>query len=159
MQESANETQNQLNGDTPPLVQENSDVEISFQLSMPNGVVVEETGEGESFRFTIGDGTFLNKLDELLIGLEVGTTGTFTIPPEQGFGQPDPANLQTMSKSDFPADMPLEEGHVIGFNTPTGEEIPGKVHEVDGDKVIIDFNHPLAGQTVIFKAKILAIHS
>lgn len=141
------------------VVGEHSDIEIEFQLSMANGTLVEETEEGEPFRFTVGDGTFLNKLDELLIGLEVGTTGTFSLPPEQAFGQPDSANFQTISRSDFPADMPLEEGHVIGFNTPTGQEVPGKVHQVEGDQIVIDFNHPLAGQTIIFKATIKAIHS
>lgn len=145
--------------ETPPLVGEHSDIEIRFKLSLPSGTVVEETPEGETFRFTVGDGTFLNKLDELLIGLEVGTTGTFTIPPEQAFGHSDPANLQTMPRSDFPPEMTLEEGYVIGFNTPTGEEVPGKVHQLKGDEVVIDFNHPLADQTVIFEATIVAIHS
>ncbi len=159
MVESANEKQK--NSQTAELLQvgENSDVEISFSLSILDGPVVEETEEGESFRFQIGDGTFLNKLDELLIGLEIGTTGTFTIPPDEAFGQRASENMQTMQRSDFPADMVLEEGHVIGFNTPTGEEIPGKVEQIDGDKVVIDFNHPLAGLFIVFKAKIEAIHS
>lgn len=158
MQESANAKPDQAQN--PPLtVGENSDIEISFKLTLVDGTVVEETEGDESFRFTVGDGTFINKLDELLIGLEVGTTGTFTLPPEQAFGQADPANLQTLSRTDFPADMDMQEGYVIGFNTPTGEEVPGKVHELKGDDVVIDFNHPLAGQMVVFKATIKAIHS
>lgn len=159
MQDSANE--NKVTSKSSPILQvgENSDIEISFSLSIFEGPVVEETDEGETFRFTVGDGTFLNKLDELLIGLEVGTTGTFMIPPEEAFGHKSSENLQTMSRQDFPADMTLEEGHVIGFDTPTGDEIPGKIEKVDGDKVVIDFNHPLAGLTVKFVAKIEAIHS
>lgn len=159
MQDSANE--NKVTSKSSPILQvgENSDIEISFSLSIFEGPLVEETDEGETFRFTVGDGTFLNKLDELLIGLEVGTTGTFMIPPEEAFGHKSSENLQTMSRQDFPADMTLEEGHVIGFDTPTGDEIPGKIEKVDGDKVVIDFNHPLAGLTVKFVAKIEAIHS
>lgn len=161
MPDSVNESQKPKNNQDTPVQQvgENSDVEISFSLSIFEGPVVEATEEGETFRFNIGDGTFLSKLDELLIGLEVGTTGTFTIPPDDAFGQRSAENIQTMNCSDFPADMALEEGHVIGFNTPTGEEVPGKVEKVEGDKVVIDFNHPLAGLFVVFKAKIEAIHS
>ena len=140
-------------------VGEKSEIEIAFRLSIFEGPVVEETAEGETFRFTIGDGTFLNKLDELLIGLEVGTTATFMIPPDEAFGQKSLANFQTMSVQDFPKEMPLKEGHVIGFNTPMGEEIPGKIENIDGDKVEVDFNHPLAGLTIDFMAKIEAIHS
>lgn len=141
------------------LVRENSEIEISFSLSIFEGPMVEETEEGETFRFTIGDGTFLNSLDELLVGLEVGTTGTFIVSPDDAFGQRSSENFQTMSRQDFPVDMPLEEGHVIGFDTPTGDEVPGKIEKVDGDDILIDFNHPLAGLSVVFKAKIEAIHS
>ena len=159
MQDSANE--NKVTSNSSPILQvgENSDIEISFSLSIFEGPVVEKTDEGETFRFTVGDGTFLDKLDELLIGLEVGTTATFMIPPEEAFGHKSSENVQTMSRQDFPEDMTLEEGHVIGFDTPTGDEIPGKIEKVDSDNVVIDFNHPLAGLTVNFEAKIEAIHS
>ena len=159
MQDSESENKNNIDEKRVLQVGEKSDVEISFSLSIFEGPVVEETEEGETFRFTIGDGTFLNKLDELLIGLEVGTTATFTIPPDEAFGQKSSGNYQTMSRQDFPADMMLEEGHVIGFDTPTGEEVPGKIEKVEGDEVLIDFNHPLAGLTIVFMAKIEAIHS
>lgn len=138
-------------------VQEDSHIEISFSLSLLDGTLVEQTDEGEVFGFQVGDGQFLNKLDELLIGLEVGTTGKFTLMPEQAFGLPDPENYQTLSRSDFPAEMVLEEGFVIGFQAPTGEEVPGTVHEVKEDEIVIDFNHPLAGQPIIFEAKVEAI--
>jgi len=159
VQESANEHKSTANNSPVLQVGEHSDIEISFSLSIFEGPVVEETDAGETFRFTVGDGTFLNKLDELLIGLEVGTTATFMIPPEEAFGHKSSENFQTLSRQDFPADMTLEEGHVIGFDTPTGDEIPGKIEKVDGDQILIDFNHPLAGLTVNFVAKIEAIHS
>lgn len=159
MQDSVSE--NKSTATTSPVLQvgEHSDIEISFSLSIFEGPVVEETEEGETFRFTVGDGSFLNKLDELLIGLEVGTTATFMIPPEEAFGHKSSENFQTMTRQDFPADMALKEGHVIGFDTPTGDEIPGKIEKVNGDEILIDFNHPLAGLTVNFVAKIEAIHS
>lgn len=146
-----------MNPENVKTVQENSQVEITFKLSLLDGTLVEKTEEDEVFAFQIGDGQFLNNLDELLIGLEVGTTGKFTLMPEQAFGLPDPVNFQTMPKTDFPKDMPLEEGYVIGFNTPTGEEVPATIYDVKDDDVVIDFNHPLAGQVIVFEAKIEAI--
>ncbi|MDA3808153.1 MAG: FKBP-type peptidyl-prolyl cis-trans isomerase [Thiomicrorhabdus sp.] len=142
-----------------PIVQESSDIEIEFQLALVDKTIVEETPEGETLRFTMGDGTFLNRIEEMLVGLELGTTAKFTLGAERAFGLSDASNFQTMSLSEFPADMDLNPGHVIGFNTPTGEEIPGTVHDVDGDSVVIDFNHPLADATVVFTATIKAIHS
>lgn len=162
MQESVNELKQDKDGAATRQVLrvgESSEIEISFNLSIFEGPMVEETAEGETFRFTIGDGTFLNTLDELLVGLEVGTTGTFMISPDDAFGHKSSENFQMMSRQDFPADMPLKEGHVIGFDTPTGEEVPGKVEKVDGDDILIDFNHPLSGLNIVFMAKIEAIHS
>ncbi|MBF6058453.1 FKBP-type peptidyl-prolyl cis-trans isomerase [Thiomicrorhabdus heinhorstiae] len=141
-----------------PIVQEHSDLSISFELSFPDGTLIEKSDADEPFRFQIGDGTFVPNLESLLIGLELGTSAKFTLSPDRAFGQHDPQNLHTMARSDFPEDMPLEEGHVIGFNTPTGDEIPARVHQLDGEEVVMDFNHPLAGQTVIFRVKIEAIH-
>lgn len=140
-------------------VGEQSELEIQFKLSLLDDTIVEQTGEGEVFVFQIGDGQFLSKLDELLIGLEEGTTAKFTLMPEDAFGLPDPMNFQTMKKSDFPEDMTLSEGHVVGFNTPTGDEIPGTVYQIKDDEVIMDFNHPLAGQPLMFEATIVKVLS
>lgn len=140
-----------------PVVREDSEIAISFKLSLVDGTLVEETEENQPLRFTLGDGTFVHNLEEMLVGLELGTTAKLTLSPERAFGMPNPENFQTMAKADFPAEMELQEGHVIGFNTPTGEEVPGTIHEIKEDEVVIDFNHPLAGATVIFEAKIESI--
>lgn len=142
-----------------PIVNECSEIEIAFQLALVDGTVVEETAQDEVLRFTLGDGTFLSRIEEMLVGLELGTTAKLTLSPERAFGLSDPNNRQAMNRSDFPEGMPLEVGHVIGFNTPTGEEVPGTVDAVEGDTIVIDFNHPLADATVLFTATIKAIHS
>lgn len=140
-------------------VQEQSDIEIRFKLSLLDGTLVDQTEEDEVFAFQVGDGQLLNRLDELLIGLEVGTTAKFTLSPEQAFGLPDPSNFQTLPKSEFPETMVLKEGLVIGFDTPSGNEIPATIYEIKEDVVVMDFNHPLAGQVLVFEATIEAIHS
>ncbi len=135
-------------------VQEGSTLDITFTLSLIDDTIVEQTEEDELFRFTLGDGQFISQLEGILIGLEEGTKGKFVLYPEDAFGEKDPNNIQTMRLADFPEDMPLNEGHVIGFNSPTGDEIPGTVFKVEGDEVLIDFNHPLSGETLIFEAMI-----
>lgn len=139
-------------------VTDNSLLDIEFELSVFDGPMIEKTQAGEVFQFEMGDGQLLKQLEELLIGLEVNTTATFTLLPEQAFGRKDPNNFQTLAISDFPPDMPLEIGHVIGFNTPTGDEVPGTILDVTEESATIDFNHPLADKILIFKATIKAIY-
>jgi FKBP-type peptidyl-prolyl cis-trans isomerase SlpA len=62
-----------------------------------------------------------------------------------------------MPRSEFPADMQLEVGMIIGFSTPSGEEVPGAIQEIKDDEIVVDFNHPLAGHEVIFDVEILEV--
>lgn len=137
-----------------PVVLENSKIAISFQLAFMDGEIIDEANADEPMVFVIGDGSLLPNLESLLIGLELGTQGKFTLLPENAFGQQQPENIQMMDRTDFPEDMELAEGLVIGFDTPTGDEIPGTIISVTEDKVEVDFNHPLAGATLLFTAKI-----
>lgn len=137
-----------------PVVTEGSEIAISFKLELTDGTLVEASPEKEPFRFTMGDGTFIHTLEEMLVGLELGTQAKMTLSPERAFGVSNPENFQTMSRADFPEEMPLKTGHVIGFSTPTGEEIPGTIYDVKEDEIVVDFNHPLADTTVVFTAKV-----
>lgn len=149
---------NQTNESQVLLVTENARLDIEFELSVFDGPLIEKTAEGEVFSFQIGDGQLLPQLESLLIGLEVDTTAKFTLVPEQAFGRSDPNNFQIMPKSDFPVDMVLNLGHVIGFDTPTGDEIPGTIMAVSDNDVTINFNHPLADKVIVFSATIKAIY-
>ncbi len=141
------------------VVKEHSEIEIEFQLSFLDGTVIEETSKGETLRFTLGDGTFLTQLEHLLIGLEIGTTAKLVLSPEQAFGYSDPEKIHWMDRKNFSECMHLKEGFVIGFQTPSGEEVPGTIKSINEHQVEVDFNHPLADQTIVFKATVKAIHS
>lgn len=143
---------------TPLLVQENSRLDIEFELSVFDGPLIEKTAEGEVFQFEMGDGQLLSQLEQLLVGLEIDTSAKFTLTAGQAFGYSNPDNVQTVPRSDFPAEMILKVGHVIGFQTPMGEEVPGTILEVKDDSLVVDFNHPLADRVIIFQAKIKAIY-
>ena len=76
--------------------------------------------------------------------------------PEEGFGQPNDNNLQTIKRDQFDAGSELEEGMVFSFADAAGGELPGVVKTFDADEVTVDFNHPLAGRTLSFR---VAIHN
>jgi len=139
-------------------VQENSEISLVFKMELPDGTLVEEATDNEPFRFRLGEGEFLDKLEDMLVGLEVGTTAKLTLSPERAFGTSNPENVYEMPLTSFPAEMPPEKGQVIGFNTPTSQEVPGTIVEVKADTAVVDFNHPLADATIILTAKIAEIH-
>lgn len=134
-----------------------SRVTMYFKLSLTDGTVADSTEEGEPMTFTMGDGTLIEGLEMVLYGLKVGDKQCLEIGPRDTFGFPDEDNIHTMPRSEFAAELPLEEGIVLGFTTPSGEEVPGTIHEVRDEEVVIDFNHPLAGRPVVFDVEILDI--
>ncbi|WP_173271762.1 FKBP-type peptidyl-prolyl cis-trans isomerase [Thiosulfatimonas sediminis] len=145
--------------DLLPRVQADSEISLAFKMELLGGSLVEEAPEDAPLRFQLGQGEFLDKLEALLVGLELGTTAKLTIGPEGAFGFSDPQNIHSMDLADFPLDMPPQKGQVIGFSTPTGQEVPGTIKAVNDGRVLVDFNHPLADATVLFTAKIIEIHS
>jgi FKBP-type peptidyl-prolyl cis-trans isomerase SlpA len=70
---------------------------------------------------------------------------------------PNPNNVQIFKRADFAADMELAEGLVISFADANQSELPGVVSSFDEQEVVVDFNHPLAGQTLAFKVEILSV--
>ncbi len=147
-----------MNSRSTLVVRECSEIDIEFQLTFLDGTIIEETPKGEVLHFSLGDGTFLPQLEEMLIGLEIGTVAKLTLSPERAFGMSDPEKIHWMDRENFSESMNLQEGFVIGFQTPSGEEVPGTIKAINESQVEVDFNHPLADQTIVFEVTIKAIY-
>lgn len=132
-------------------------VELHFALKLEDDQVVDTTFDKAPATLVVGDGNLPEGFEELLIGLQVGDKKSFTVPPEKAFAQPNPNNVQQMKRSDFPADMEVEEGLMISFADANGAELPGVISQVEETFVMVDFNHPLAGKTLKFDVEILNV--
>ncbi|WP_421866897.1 FKBP-type peptidyl-prolyl cis-trans isomerase [Motiliproteus sp.] len=130
-------------------------VSLHFTIEMEDGQVVDSTREKSPASFEYGDGNLLPGFEKALEGLSANEQARLRIAPEQGFGMPNPNNVQRFSTADF-KDMELEPGLMICFADPSGE-LPGVVQSIDGDKVMVDFNHPLAGRMLFFDVEILSV--
>lgn len=135
----------------------NSRVTLHFALNFQDGGVIDSNFDGEAAVLVFGDGSLPYEFEQKLVGMTAGENGTFTLPPEQAFGQANPNNVQLFSRSDFAAELKLVEGLVISFADARQSELPGVVKSVQDDQVTVDFNHPLAGATILFKVSILAV--
>jgi FKBP-type peptidyl-prolyl cis-trans isomerase SlpA len=118
---------------------------------------VDSTFKTKPAEFILGDGNLLPGFEEFLIGLTVGDHKTFNVPAEKAFGQTNPQNIQEMKRSVFAVDMPLSPGLVVSFADAAKAELPGVIKSIEGDYVMVDFNHPLAGKDLEFEVQILAM--
>ncbi|NRP09309.1 MULTISPECIES: peptidylprolyl isomerase [unclassified Marinobacterium] len=136
-------------------IEQGRKVTMHFAIKLTDGQIVDSNFEGAPVEFEVGDGNIPEGFEAALTGLKVGDHLDLTIDPERGFGQHNPSNIQTMKRSDF-KDMELEPGLVISFQEPGGE-LPGVIVEFDDERVEVDFNHPLAGKTILFEVQVLNI--
>ena len=133
-------------------------VTLHFAIKLENGDVVDSTFDKQPATFKVGDGNLLPGFEQALYGLKAGDKRILPIAPEQGFGQPNPQNVQVMPRSQF-KDMELGEGLLVIFNDAANAELPGMVQSFDDNQVSVDFNHPLAGKTLSFEVEIIAVQA
>ncbi|MBX2953962.1 MAG: peptidylprolyl isomerase [Leadbetterella sp.] len=125
--------------------------------------LVEEVGEEEPMLYLAGHSGLPPQFEENLNGLSAEDTYNFEIAPEDAFGEYYDDNVVDFSVEMFkiedgkvPAGF-LEPGNPIPFTNDDGARIQGRVKEVIDDKVVIDFNHPLAGKKLKFEGKIISV--
>ena len=137
------------------IISENTRVTLNFALSLEDGSTVDSNFDQAPVTFSIGDGSLLPGFERALFGLKAGDEAEFTIPPEQGFGQPNEHNIQVVKRDQFEPEITLEVGMMFSFADAAGGELPGVVKGFDEVEVTVDFNHPLAGRSLGFR---VAIH-
>lgn len=132
-------------------------VTLHFSLSFDDGQVIDSNFEKEPATFTVGDGNLLQGFEESIYGLQEGDRKKVTIKPENGFGQRNPNNIQEFTRDTFGPEIELEEGLVLSFADAQKTELPGVIKSFDDAKVVVDFNHPLAGRDIVFEVAILKV--
>lgn len=100
--------------------------------------------------------------EQRLLGLVAGEEINDQIPANEAFGMPNPSNRQRFSIDKFQHLLeddliPTEVGSVVSFRDPGGFDLPGVIVGIDDRVVEVDFNHPLAGKDIIFRARILSV--
>lgn len=137
-----------------------SEVILHIIIKLADGSVADSSrASNRPARLHMGDGSLSPGFEQRLLGLAAGARTAFTLEPDQAFGRRNPQAIVHMDRCRFPADVSPKEGAIIAFSQPNGVEIPGIVRAVAGESVTVDFNHPLAGQTLRFEVEIVAVDS
>jgi FKBP-type peptidyl-prolyl cis-trans isomerase SlpA len=137
----------------------NSLILMHYSIALTNGIEIESSFNDEPVEINMGSGDVTEGMELALFGLKEGDKQTLTLTAEQGFGVRDEDNIHDMPLSDFPENLLPEVGLSYSFESPEDGEIPGTVLSIKDDMAEIDFNHPLAGQEIIFTVDILGVNN
>jgi len=132
-------------------------VRIHYTGMLADGTRFDSSKEREPLQIEIGAGKVLSGLDKQIVGMNVGDTQTIKIPAEDAFGPHDPRKIQTVPRSNVPADVDVRPGMQLQAESSSGTPMTLSVVEVNSEEITVDANHPLAGRDVVFEVELTEI--
>jgi FKBP-type peptidyl-prolyl cis-trans isomerase 2 len=135
-------------------------VRVDYTGTLDDGTVFDSTtheGHTHPLEFQCGSGQLIKGFDDAVMGMKVGEEKTFTLGPEQAYGDRRPEMTKQVPRKNLPPSPEPQVGMMLALRTGDGHEFPAVITEVTPENVTIDLNHPLAGQKLTFKIKIVGI--
>ena len=130
-------------------------LELRYALRPRGGDdIISNFEDTEAETVTLGDGTLAPMLEQWLLDLHPGERHVFLLDPWQAFGASQAELIQTLPKTDLPADMAFAVDQLVEFAMPNGQTLAGRILEIGDDAVKVDFNHPLADLSIEFEVEI-----
>ena len=134
-------------------------VTVSYVLFDEKGEEVDHATSGEPLEYVHGYAQIVPGLEKNLTGLHAGDKRSFTLDPEDAFGERDEEGLLEVEKADFPDSDKVSAGDEFMAHGPDGDPIAMRVLEVHDDAFVVDTNHPLAGQKVRFEVEVATVRA
>ncbi len=140
-------------------ISKGDEVKIHYIAKLKNGEIVETTRGKEPFSAKIGSKNLILGLEEALIGLKKGDKKKITVPPNKGFGERKENLLQEIPKSQIEEGKKVSVDEVIELRYEDGNRQFVTINEVKEDSIVLDLNHPLSGEVLIFDVEVIDISS
>jgi peptidylprolyl isomerase len=132
-------------------------VKVHYTGKLTSGEQFDSSAGREPLEFTVGAGQMIKGFDAALPGMVKGDKKTINIPAEEGYGERVEEAIIEFPMENVPADMKLEPGMTLTLSNQQGQPVPVVVVEVKQDVVVLDANHFLAGQELVFDIELVEI--
>jgi FKBP-type peptidyl-prolyl cis-trans isomerase 2 len=132
-------------------------IKVQYEGALEDGTIFDSTESNNGFplKFEVGAGNIIKGFDEAVVGKEVGEEFTIKLHPSEAYGDYQEGLIKKMPKSIFPKDQDPQPGMAVQVMDQTGHVMIALIKDVKDENVIIDLNHPLAGEILNFKIKII----
>ena len=138
-------------------VKEGDVVKVHYTGKLINGEQFDSSVGREPLEFTVGAGQMIKGFDDAMPGMNLGEKKTINIAPEDAYGTRSEEAIIEFPKENVPADMVLEPGMPLTLSNQAGQPVPVIVVEVKEEIIVLDANHFLAGQELIFDIELVEI--
>ena len=131
-------------------------VSLEYTVFLEDGTQIDTNVGEDPLTFVLGSNQVFPALEQALLGLKVGDTKQIVLKPEEAYGQIIPDAFREVEIDAVPEPFRYV-GAVLGVQDPSGGVYPIRVHQIKEEKVVLDFNHPLAGRQLRFDVKVLEV--
>lgn len=138
------------------MIENGKQVAIEYSVFSDDNTQIDTNIGKDPLVFLFGSHQILPALEEALRGLEVGDSRKVTLNPDKAYGDINPQAYKKVEAKLIPEDLRFEGALLVVSDEQFGEMLI-RVESLDGEQVVLDFNHPLAGKTLKFDVKVLDI--
>lgn len=132
-------------------------VKVHYTGKLINGETFDSSENREPLEFTVGAGMMIQGFDAAMPGMSIGDKKTVNIAPAEGYGEKDPSAIIEFPRENVPEDMKLEPGMSLTLTNQEGQPFPVVVTEIKEEIIVLDANHFLAGQELVFDIELVEI--
>jgi FKBP-type peptidyl-prolyl cis-trans isomerase 2 len=132
-------------------------VRVHYHGKLTDGTTFDSSEGREPLEFEVGSGNVIAGFDSGVTGMQVGEKKTVNIPVDEAYGQIQDDLLMEFPLDRFPSDMKPEVGMQLNMSNGAGQNFPVVIREVREDSVVLDANHPLAGEDLTFDLELVEI--
>ena len=155
-----------INKETIMTISPNKFVACGYELYVGSGderILMEATTPEQPLEYIQGMGMMLPEFEKHLLGLKAGEKFDFTLSVDEAYGPRVDEAVQELPREIFldqngDLDSSVQEGATLPLYTPDGQTVRGSVLEIKDSVVVMDFNHPLAGEELHFVGEVLDVH-
>ncbi len=139
------------------LVREGDTITLHYKGTLDDGLVFDSSQGGKPLSFKVGEGQVIQGFDDGVRGMEVGGIRQINIPADQAYGEYREELVTVVPRSAFPPEVTPAIGLALNLQLPSGESMPVRIIDVEGDEITLDANHLLAGEALHFDVLLVSI--
>ncbi len=138
-------------------VKKGDKVSVHYHGKLTDGETFDSSEGRDPLSFTVGAGQVIKGFDDAMLDMKPGDKKTVNIPVADAYGERNDDMVMEYPRTEFPADMIPEVGMELQMGDNAGNVFPVLITHVAADTVMLDANHPLAGQDLTFEIELVAI--
>lgn len=141
------------------MIKKGTVVGLSYSLKNAGGETLDQADGNDPFIYLHGSGQIIPGLENALEGLNIGDKKTVVVPPKDGYGEINPQLKMKIDRSSFPAEEQLQTGMQFAADGGEAGQLVFTILDINDQDVMVDGNHPLAGETLHFAVEVLSIRT